>query len=504
MAARGFIPDLMNFRGAGTALSAIGLLLTGCAVGPDFRPPATPPVASYTQGKVELSSAGPVDAQQRLASNGVVARDWWRLFGSPPLDNTIALALAGSPNLATARATLAAAEEAVIEANAAFYPQLDLGAAASRQRQGGGTSRGGTATHAVTNLFSIGPTVSYGPDIFGRNRRFAEQQGALAQYQGYELAAAYLTLTGDTVAQALNIASDRAQIAAIERIVASDQQNLELVRLEMQAGKAAQTDVLAAETQLLTDQALLPPVRQQLSAAQHALSLLVGKSPGAWSPPAFDLERFDVPRDLPVRLPSALLRERPDILAAEAQVHAATAAVGVAEAQLYPSLDLTGSFTQQAAKLGPLFDAANSVWSIAASLTAPVFHGGQLEAQHRAAIDQLAAQLGTYRQTVLSAFGQVADLLRALEHDAQLLAAEQRAMTVAQASLNLTQEAYRAGQASLLQVLDAQRLAAQAQLGYIRAKAQRYQDTAQLFAAMGGAWRDWKDPALRIVASGSR
>ena len=495
-------PSAWSFR-----LGAVYLVLSvlsGCVVGPDFTRPTASPSASYTKGAIELPSAGPADTQQHLVAGNAVARDWWRLFGSSSLNDTVALALSGSPTLDTARATLAAAEEAVTEANAAFYPQLDLGANASRQRGGGSTGRTGTASHIVTNLFSIGPTVSYGPDIFGRNRRFAEQQSALAQFQGYELAAAYLTLTGNTVTQALNIADDAAQIKAIEQIVASDQQNLDLVRLEKEAGKAAQTDGLAAEAQLLSDQALLPPVRQLLSAAQHALSLLVGKSPGEWSPPAFGLDGIAVPRDLPFQVPSALLRARPDILAAEAQLHAATAAVGVAAAQLYPSLTLTGSFTQQAATTGPLFEGANSLWSAAASLTAPIFHGGQLEAQHRAALDQLAVQLGNYRQTVLTAFGQVADTLRALEHDAQLLAAEQRAMIVAAQSLSLTQDAYRAGTASLLQVLDAQRLAAEVQLAYVRAKGQRDQDTAQLFEAMGGAWQQWNDPALGIVMTGSR
>lgn len=492
-----------NFR-RGIGLLALTLALSACVLGPDFTRPASSPSAAYTKRAVDLPSAGPADARQRLVAGNRVARDWWRLFGSPSLNDTIALALSGSPTLETARATLAAAEEAIVEANAAFYPQLDLGASASRQRAGGSTGRSGSASHLVSNLFSIGPTVSYGPDIFGRNRRFAEQQSALAQFQAYELAAAYLTLTGNTVTQALNIAGDAAQIKAIEQIVASDRQNLALVQLEKDAGKAAQADVLAAETQLLSDQALLPPVRQQLSAAQHALSLLVGKSPGEWSPPFFDLDAIAVPRDLPLQLPSALLRARPDILAAEAQLHAATAAVGVTEAQLYPSLTLTGSFTQQAATTGPLFEGANSLWSAAASLTAPIFHGGQLEAQHRAALDQLAAQVGTYRQTVLTAFGQVADTLRALEHDAELLAAEQRAMIVAAQSLGLTQEAYRAGTGSLLQVLDAQRLAAEAQLAYVRAKGQRDQDTAQLFEAMGGAWRQWNDPALGIVMTGSR
>jgi NodT family efflux transporter outer membrane factor (OMF) lipoprotein len=199
-----------------------------------------------------------------------------------------------------------------------------------------------------------------------------------------------------------------------------------------------------------------------------------------------------------VRVPSALVRERPDILAAEAQLHAASAAIGVATAHLYPNITLTASWTQRSESLGTLFDGANGLWSLVASLTAPIIHGGTLEAQRQEAIDALAAQLGTYRQTVLQAFAQVADVLRALEHGAELVAAQQGALETARASLTLTQDSYAAGQANFLQVLNSQRLYAQARLGYANAKGQRYQDTVQLFEAMGGAWQEWKDPAMLV------
>ncbi|HXW22474.1 MAG TPA: efflux transporter outer membrane subunit, partial [Rhodomicrobium sp.] len=338
--------------------------------------------------------------------------------------------------------------------------------------------------------------VSYAPDVFGGTRRLVEQESALAEFQHLELAAAYLSLTGNAVTQAINIAAAREQIAAAQEILSVDERNLDLVRVSFEAGKSAQTDVLSAQSQLDGDQTLLPPLRQQLSAARHALAVLAGKAPAEWSPPDFDFTNLELPLDLPVRLPSALVRERPDILAAEAQLHAASAAIGIATAQLYPNINLSASWTQESASMGTLFDSSNGLWSLVSSLTAPIFHGGTLEAQRQEAIDAFAAQLGTYRETVLQAFGQVADVLRALQHDAELLAAQQRALETAQASLSLAQDSFAAGQASFLQVLDAQRLYQQARLGYAKAKGQRYLDTAQLFEAMGGAWQDWKDPAM--------
>jgi len=481
------------------ALALAVLFLAGCTVGPDFVRPEAARIEGYTASGVSLPAAGTADAQQRLSVGQSVATEWWKLFQSAALDQTLEIALAASPTLDTARATLAQAQEAVAAAAGAYYPQLDLSAGASRERIA--VTRGTTTASAVTNVFSIGPVVSYAPDVFGGTRRFVEQESALAELQRFELAAAYLSLTGNAVTQAIDIAAAREQIAAAQEILGVDQRNLDLVRVSFEAGKAARTDILSAQSQLASDQTLLPPLRQQVSAARHALAVLAGKAPAEWSPPDFDFTNLGLPLDLPVRLPSALVRERPDILAAEAQLHAASAAIGVATAQLYPTITLSASWLQQSASMGTLFDGSNGLWSLVSALTAPIFHGGTLEAQRQETIDAFAAQLGTYRQTVLQAFGQVADVLRGIEHDAELLAAQQRALETARDSLNLTQDSYAAGQASFLQVLDAQRLYEQARLGYAKAKGQRYLDTAQLFEAMGGAWQDWKDPAMQAGAS---
>jgi NodT family efflux transporter outer membrane factor (OMF) lipoprotein len=479
----------------GCILGTVFGMLFGCAVGPDFTRPEPSPAAGYSRSPTSLPAAGSADVQQHVLPGVQVVGQWWELFHAPQLNDTLALAIAGSPTLDTARATLAQAQQALAAVAGTLYPQADLGASGTRERVSSEAFVG--PNHVVGNLFSIGPTVSFGPDIFGGVRRKIEQQTALAEVQRYELAAAYLSLTGNAVTQAIGIASAHEQTNAVTDIVAVDQQNLELTQIEQEAGKAAMTDVLSAQSQLAADRALLPPLAQQLSAAADALTLLVGKTPAEWTPPAFDFDTLRLPTELPVTLPSILAHERPDILAAEAQLHAASAAIGVATAELYPDVTLTASWTQAAASTGALFESSNALWGVGGGVTAPLFHGGTLTAQRREAIDAFTAQLGIYRQTVLQAFGQVADTLHALEHDANALDAQRQALDAAQASLELSQESYKEGQASFIQVLQAQRLFGQARLGYAVAKSQRYLDTTQLFEAMGGAWRDWKEPAMR-------
>ncbi len=476
------------------ALLLVVLLVGGCAVGPDFSHPAAPSSTGYEFEPISLPAPGDPDPAQRFTGDAI-ARRWWELFRSPALDEVLSLAVADSPTLASARATLAQAEQVVLVARAAYYPQVDLAATGSWQNArslGGGTSRtviGNGGNNLTTSMFSIGPALTYTPDLFGQSRRFGEQQTALAENQTQQLAAAYLALTASTVSQALTIASTEAQIKAVNDVVAADEHNLELVRIAFTAGSVARTDVLSAESQLAGDRTLLPPLLQQLNVAQHALSVLVGKAPAEWSPPNFELETLTLPGELPVTVPSALVRHRPDIRAAEAQLHAASAAIGVATAQLYPSVTISPSMVLQA--VGGPVSAPSIVGSIAGSIVAPIYHGGALRAQQRAATDAYESELSVYRQTLLVAFGQVADILRALQHDAELLGSETAAVTASKASLELAQDAYTAGRGSLVQVLDAQRLYAQALLGYARAKGQRYLDTVLLFEAMGGDSQAW-------------
>jgi NodT family efflux transporter outer membrane factor (OMF) lipoprotein len=252
------------------------------------------------------------------------------------------------------------------------------------------------------------------------------------------------------------------------------------------------SDVVVAESQLASDETQLPAVEQQLSVANHALAVLTGRAPGNWSPPAFDLAGLSLPRRLPVTVPSELVHQRPDIRAAEAQLHADCAQIGIATAQLYPSITLSAAATPTSLNGSNLFNPSGLVWSVAAGLAQPVFDGGMREAERRAALDAFKASAADYRQTVLRAFEQVANILQALAHDEKLLAAQNRALATASEAVRLQRINYTNGGTGIINLLDAQRQYQQAELGYIRAKVQHYQDTVQLLVAMGGGWWDAK------------
>ncbi len=338
------------------------------------------------------------------------------------------------------------------------------------------------------NLLQVGPTASYTIDLFGGARRRIEQRSAVVDFQRDQLDAAYLVLTGETVTQALQVAAVRAQQKAVAQILDLDRQNLALVRQERQAGTVPDSDVVTAEIQLAADETLEPGLDQQLSVAKHALAVLTGRAPGDWSPPDFDLATLTLPGQLPVSLPSELVHQRPDILAAEADLHAASAQIGIATAQLYPTITLSGGISASSLNGGNLFSPAGLVWSIAGGLVQPIFDGGMRRAEQRAALAAFKASAADYQETVLHSFGQIADILEALTHDADQLAAQQFALKTAAESVRLQTINYRAGGVGILQLLDAQRQYQQALLGYVRAQAQRYQDTSQLLVAMGGGW----------------
>ena len=478
--------------------TAFALGLSGCTVGPDFVPPAPPQVKRYTATETPtVLTAGEGETVQQLVTGKAISAQWWELYRSPQLNQVLLQAINASPTLSAAKATLAQSQQVLRQVQGGYYPQLDVNAAAQRQRSSG---LAGTPT-TTSNLYSLGAVVSYAPDVFGGTQRQVEQAAALAENQRYQLAAAYLTLTGSAVTQAITIASIRQQIGAVQDIITEDERNLRLVKLKFDAGKAARSDVLAAESQLANDRAQLPPLKQLLSKARHALAVLVGKFPGMWSAPDFELTEFVLPTELPVSVPSALVRQRPDILAAEAQLHASSAAIGVATSQLYPNITLSGSIGTQALSTSNLFQASNQFWNLVASLTAPIFHGGALDAQKQAAIYAFQASAASYQQTVLTAFGQVADVLRALTYDAELIAAQKNALDISIASLTLQRLSYAAGKSDLIQLLDAERAYQQARLGYSRARAQRYLDSALLFVAMGGGWWHANDPVAPVGAA---
>jgi NodT family efflux transporter outer membrane factor (OMF) lipoprotein len=328
--------------------------------------------------------------------------------------------------------------------------------------------------------------VSYAFDFAGGVHRTIEQQQALTDYQARELDAAALSVSGNVAMQALAAAAARAQIENLEALLEDDRSDLKLVQDSFAEGEATRVDLLNAQSQLANDETLLPPLRRDLSTASHALTLLVGRTPAEWAPPDFKLDEFNLPARLPLTVPSELVHRRPDILAAEAQLHAATAAVGVASANLYPQISLTGSASLQADALHALFDARSAAGGVAGSLTAPLYDHGALRAKQRAALEAMHVALANYEQVVLSSFAQVADALEALDHDQELLASEQGAVAIAAENLALTRESYSAGNSGVLQVLEAQRQNQQARIGLVHAQSQRLQDTVQLLLALGG------------------
>ncbi|WP_019832704.1 efflux transporter outer membrane subunit [Sphingomonas sp. PR090111-T3T-6A] len=450
------------------AVAALGLL-TGCTVGPDFQRPAPLGSHHYDRQAEQQLSANDGASAPRIDLARKPDGDWWASLHSTRLDQVMRQAIGGNLNLTAADATIAQANEAVAAARGGLSPQVDFGASGGRQGAGG----------AASNVYTVGPTVSFDFDIFGSKKRLVEERVALADLQRHRYDAAYLTLTGDVASQALLLASARAQIGAVEVLLDQDRKTLDLVRTAHQLGSATQVDVALATTQLAQDQTLLPPLAQQRDVARHALSVLAGKGPADWTPPDFDMSDFALPADMPVSLPSEVAHDRPDILEAEAQLHAASAAIGVATADLYPRLQLSASLAAAGPGIGTL-------WSVAGGLAAPIFHGGTLKANRRASVDGYKASLADYRQTIVHSLGQVADVLQAINHDAEEYAAQEHALSAAEASLRLNQAGYRAGEIGVLQVLDAQRGYQRALLGEIQARTAQYLDAVQLSVALGG------------------
>lgn len=476
---------------------AAAALLCGCTVGPNFHRPAAPAIAAY-RPVGESNAVGPgaaaaarnapaADAyEQRILLGAPAVPEWWTLFASPQLDELMRHAIADNRDLAAARATLAQAQELVAAQTGRLLPQVGLQAGSGRQQYGKQFLGSLVPKVAPFTYESFGASVSYTLDYDGAIARSIEEQKALAQYERSELDAAQLTLTGDVASEAVIVATTRSEIRAAAELLAEDRNNLGLVRTALANGSVSRLDVLTAQSQLAGDQALLPPLYQRLAMARHALAILLGHPPADGSQADLELSDLRLPRQLPLSVPSQLVRRRPDILAAEAQLHAATAAVGVATANLYPQIALTATLGQQALTPGKLFDASSTAWSLIAGLTQPLFDGGTLRAEQRASLDALHASAARYQQVVLDSFGQVADQLDALDHDAQLVAAQANARDASQASLELARQSYQAGNSGILQVLDAQRERQRAELGFLQAQARQYLDTVQLLLAVGG------------------
>ncbi len=477
----------------------LAFLLAGCALGPDFHPPSAPEGAGYEPGKPPASTtSAPVAGgeAQRFANGKDIPGEWWALFRSRRLNSFIEQALAGNPGLEAAQATLRQARETYYAQRGSLFPTVDANASAERQQLSQATfGLGGPPL--VFNLFQATVNVAYAPDVFGGKRRAIEASAAQADNQRFQLEATYLTLTANVVTAAIQEASLRGQIEATQDIIKAESDQLALMRKQFELGAAAKTDVLAQESELVATQGTLPGLEKQLAQQRHLLMALIGRFPNEDRGEAFRLSALRLPRILPVSLPSQLVEQRPDVRAAEEQLHQASAQVGVSVANLLPQFNLTGSYGSAALSPDQLFRPDTIIWTLVANGTQPIFRGGTLIHQERAAVAAFEAAAAQYRNTVLQAFQNVADVLRALRDDARTVQAQARAVRVASESLKLSRDQYQAGAITYLTLLNAQRNYEQARLNLVQAQAARLADTAALFQALGGGWWNRDDVAQR-------
>src|ERR1700730_8497571 len=344
------------------------LSVGSCAVGPNFARPTAPSSARYTADTLRAEEASASDTVQHITLGREIEGNWWTLFRSDAIDQLVKQALEHNRSLVASKATLAQGEELALQQAGSRYPQVDLTAGVGRQ-QYGQEFLGGFGKIPPFTSFPVGPAVSYTLDYTGGVARGVEQQYALAEVERHQLDAAYLTVTGQAVMQMLAIASARAQIATVETILIEDRDNLRLVQTAFDNGSVAREDVVTAQSQIAHDMTLLPPLRQDLAQARHPISVVLGRVPASELPSDVDLSQITLPLEVPVSLPSELAHRRPDILAAEAQLHGATSAVGVAQSNLYPKIQLSATVGQQSLKADQLFDRASNAWSIISGLT---------------------------------------------------------------------------------------------------------------------------------------
>jgi NodT family efflux transporter outer membrane factor (OMF) lipoprotein len=477
-------------------------VLSGCAVGPDFRQPDSPKTDKYTAGVLPEKTVSAPDAggrEQRFALGRDIPALWWTLFHSGDLDNLIRLALAASPVLQAAEARLREAQENRRAEAGALLPAVDAGVNVSRQQISAASVGQPDADIGPFNLINASVNVTYTLDLFGGVRRQLEALQAQVDFQQFQLEGAYLTLTSNIVTTAVNEASLRAQISATKEIVVAEQRQLTIIERQFDLGGASYADVLTQRAQLAQTQATLPPLEKALALSRHQLSILAGRLPGEAGLPEFSLDTMQLPEELPVSLPSSLARQRPDIRAAEELLHAASAEVGVATANLYPQLTLSASLGQAAPSWSTLWDRTSTIWSIGAGLLQPLFHGGTLTARRRAAAAAYDQALAQYRGTVLLAFQNVADVLKSLEYDAYILKARSDAAMAAKSSFDLIQERFRFGAVSYLALLDAERRYQDTKISLVQAQAARFADTAALFQALGGGW--WNESGEKNTAA---
>ena len=495
--------SLVNPRGALRRIAACAALLAaGCAVGPNFKAPPTPRDAGYAAKALEPTAATPGDsagAAQRFQPGGNIQADWWRLFHSQSLDSLIAAALKSNPDLQAAQAALRAAHENVLAQRGTYFPTVSASMSAARDKQSAMLAPTpnfpAVSDEFQYNLFTPELTIAYTPDVFGLNRRTVESLRAQEESARFQMVAAWTTLTANVVSTAVQAASLREQVQATRRLIDLEKRSLAILQLRLQRGDASGLDVAAQRSQLAQAQAALPGLVKQLRQTEDALAALTGRFPSQPPVATLSLSDLHLPADLPLSLPSTLVAQRPDVRQARANLHAASAQIGIATAQRLPNIQLTADTGSSALAISQVFTSGTGFWGIAASLTAPIFQGGQLLHQERAAKAAYVEAAQQYRGAVLTAFQNVADTLAALQEDAQALQAAAAAARAAKRTLYLSQLQLHHGYIGVFELLAAEQASQQAQMTLVQDQANRFADTAALYQALGGGW--WHNAGLK-------
>jgi NodT family efflux transporter outer membrane factor (OMF) lipoprotein len=478
--------------------------LAGCTVGPNFVRPKAPGTTAYLPDREQHLVKG---ASAITFGTGPGER-WWTAFGSPELDALVDRAIANNHSLAASNATLAAARDELRAVAGKRLPQIDATARVEQEQVNlagfgfSGSNPLATGGNPEFHLYSVGGGISYDLDLFGGLRRQVEQSAAQVEAQQRQTEAAHLSIAGQVVNQVLTVAAIRAQVATADALLAEDLRNVDLTQKRRQGGEGTLVEVLNAQSQYAADRGDIPQLEQQLAEARHLLATLVGVAPSELGATEFDIAKLTLPAAIPVALPSELVHRRPDILQAEADLHAAAAGVGVATARLYPDITLGATLTQGAPGIGDLVQNAFRGYDIFAGISAPIFHGGTLKAQRAAAIARATASEATYQQTVLTAFNQVADLLSAIQSDARSIANQNESVSVAEHSRQLSRRSFQVGNSGILQVLETERLYQRARNGLVLAQTRQFLNVARLYVATAGGWTAAEQGAASATESG--
>ena len=486
-------------------------VISGC-VGPNFVPPPAPDVDTYLPGKLASPGGGPRVAGQRFISGADVSARWWAAFQSEPLNNLIRDSVEHNPSLQSAEAAIRVAQFNAQAQRGAWAPQLTGNSTSSQLlTSNAGVVFGGDLSQVDQTRFSLIThqlTVTFVPDIWGSNFRQVESLDAQTEQNLFQLEAAYLTLTGNVVTAAIQEASLRGQIAATERIIAIERHALDVLKRQLQYGQAAQADVLQQEAALAAVEQLLPPLQKQLDQQRDLLTALAGQLSADQIMQRFDLANLKLPSNLPISLPSKLVDRRPDVRAAEAAMHSASALIGVAIAARLPNITLSGNGGTSGYNYAQAFLPGTGFYTLAAGVTTPIFDGFTLYNKQKAAEATLEQSEALYRSSVITAFQNVADALRALQSDARAMQAAVHAEQTAKASLDIVLKQLEAGQVNQLALLIAQQTYLTAVVARVVTEANRLSDTAALFIALGGGWptscttKVWRDCVTGEVLPG--